>query len=117
MQSAEDIAALAAAVADRNFRIATAADGIHVYSAGLHETGQDSFGFFPKLGVADDGAHAFYLGTELMKAQIATTLGKRYVQDEPLDWGCAAPRKPRDVKRLAEAGHTLRPKRGDADDP
>ena len=34
-----------------------------------------------------DGAHAFYLGTELMKAEIAWRLGKRYVQDEPLDWG------------------------------
>jgi len=116
-QTAEDIAALAAAVAGRNFRVATAADGIHVYSAGLHETGQDALAFFPKLGVADDGAHAFYLGAELMKAEIATSLGKRYVQDEPLDWGCAAPRKPRDATRLAEAGHTLRAKRGDADDP
>jgi dihydropteroate synthase len=113
-QSTEDIAALAAAVADRNVRIATAADGIHVYSVGLHETERDAFAFFPRLGVADDGAHAFYLGAELMKAQIAAALGKRYVQDEPLDWGCAAPRARRDATRLAEAGHTLR---GDVDDP
>jgi len=116
-QSVEDIAVLAGSVRDRSFRIATAEDGIHVYSAGLHATGQDAFGFFPRLRVAGDGAHAFYLGAELMKAEIAAALGKRYVQDEPLDWGCAAPRAPRDATRLAEAGHTLQAKRGDADDP
>ena len=32
-------------------------------------------------------------------------------QDEPLDWGCAAPRPPRDATRLAATGHTLRAKR------
>lgn len=36
-----------------------------------------------------DGGHAFYLGVELGRAQIAWQLGKRYNQDEPLDWGCA----------------------------
>ena len=116
-QAVGDIAALAGSVRDRSFRIATAEDGIHVYRAGLHATGQDAFGFFPRLGVASDGAHAFYLGAELMKAEIAAALGKRYVQDEPLDWGCAAPQAPGDGTRLAEAGHTLRAKRGAADDP
>jgi len=46
------------------------------------------------------------------RAKIALALGKRYAQDAPLDWGCAAPRTSRDVTRLAEAGHTLRAKRG-----
>ena len=50
---------------------------------------EDAFALFDKLGVETDGAHAFYLGAELMKAEIAFRLGKRYVQDEPLDWGCA----------------------------
>ncbi|HEX9491227.1 MAG TPA: dihydropteroate synthase, partial [Stellaceae bacterium] len=34
-------------------------------------------------------AHAFYLGVELARAEIAWQLGKRYVQDENLRWGSA----------------------------
>ena len=63
---------------------------------------------FDKLGVETDGAHAFYLGAELMKAEIAFRLGKRYAQDEPLDWGCATDRRAEDATRLSSAGHTLR---------
>ncbi|HEX5326640.1 MAG TPA: DUF6513 domain-containing protein [Acetobacteraceae bacterium] len=114
----EDIAAEAAALSDRNYRIAVAADGVHIYNNSMHRTGRDALGLFPALDVHGDSAHAFYLGAELMKAEIAAALGKRYAQDEPLDWGCAAPRAARDVTRLAEAGHTLRAKRGGgADDP
>ena len=29
------------------------------------------------------------MGVELAHAEIAWKLGKRYVQDRPLDWGCA----------------------------
>jgi dihydropteroate synthase len=115
-QTSEEIAALAAEVRDKSVRIATAADGVHAFSRRLHQTGHDAFGFFPALGVANDGAHAFYLGAELTRAEIAFALGKRYVQDEPIDWGCAAPRTKREATRLAEAGNTLRAKR-DADDP
>ena len=46
-----------------------------------------------------------------MKAEIAWRLGKRYVQDEPLDWGVAAPAPEADRTRLAEAGHTLKAKK------
>ncbi len=112
-ETVDEIAANAAEVRDRNFRIATAADGIHVYNASMHAVRRNAVDFFPLLGVNDDGAHAFYLGTELMKAEIALNLGKRYAQDGPLDWGCAAPPKPRDATRLAEAGHTLRMKKHD----
>jgi dihydropteroate synthase len=116
--TAEEIAAQAAATRDGNYRIAVAADGIHVYNSRMHEVGQDALSFFPKLDVRQDGAHAFYLGTELMKAEIAFALGKRYAQDDVLDWGCAAPRAERDLTRLAEAGHTLRAKRDrSGDDP
>lgn len=111
-QTSADIAAEAAQLRGVNFRIATAADGVHVYSGRLHTTGSEALGFFPALDVAQDGAHAFYLGTELMKAEIALALGKRYAQDEPLDWGCAAPRTARDITRVADAGYTLRAKRG-----
>jgi len=49
-----------------------------------------------------------------MKAEIAWRLGKRYVQDEPLDWGAAVSRDDEDRTRLKQAGHTLR--RGKAED-
>jgi dihydropteroate synthase len=114
--TADDITAQAAAVRDRNYRIAVAANGIHVHNGRMHEIGRDALSFFPKLDVRQDGAHAFYLGTELMKAEIAFALGKRYAQDDVLDWGCAVPRVERDTTKLTEAGHTLRAKRDRRDD-
>lgn len=109
--SVEDIATLAAEVRDANFRIMTAEDGIHVFNNKGHAVAQDAFELFAGLGVERDGAHAFYLGAELMKAEIAWRLGKRYAQDEPLAWGVAAPAPETDRTRLAEAGHTLRVKK------
>ena len=106
--SAEEIGELADEVRDRNFRIMTAADGVHIFNAQGHHVAQDAFELFPELGVENDGAHAFYLGAELTKAEIAWQLGKRYVQDEPLAWGVAVPRPQEDRSRLKEAGHTLR---------
>jgi dihydropteroate synthase-like protein len=88
--TSREIGELAGEVRDGNFRIEVAEDGIHVYNRHGHHTGQDALSLYPKLGVATDGAHAFYLGTELMKAEIAWRLGKRYAQDAPLNWGCAA---------------------------
>jgi dihydropteroate synthase-like protein len=104
----QDIAELAAQVRDANFRIETAEDGIHVYNRDGHYVAQDAFSLFPKLGLERDAPHAFYLGAELMKAEIAWRLGKRYVQDEPLAWGCAVDRPAEDLTRLRAAGHTLR---------
>jgi dihydropteroate synthase-like protein len=110
--SPAEIAELAAQVKDDNFRIEIAEDGIHVYNRGGHAIAQDAMSLFDKLAVEKDGAHAFYLGTELMRAEIAWRLGKRYAQDEPLDWGCAVDRpKQEDFTRLRAAGHTLRPAR------
>jgi dihydropteroate synthase len=106
--SAEEIAQLAREVKDANFRIETAAEGIHVYNRTGHHVAQDAFSLFPKLGLTTDAPHAFYLGAELMKAEIAWRLGKRYAQDEPLDWGVAVDRSPEDLSRLREVGHTLR---------
>ncbi|MGB6792745.1 MAG: DUF6513 domain-containing protein, partial [Pseudolabrys sp.] len=106
--SPEEIAELAAQVKDANFRIEAAEDGVHIYTRGLHHVTQDVFSLFPALGIASDGPHAFYLGAELAKAEIAWRLGKRYIQDEPLDWGCAVERTVEDMTRLRERGHTLR---------
>jgi dihydropteroate synthase-like protein len=102
-----DIAETAAEIRDANFRIEVAADGIHLYNRDGHHVAPDAFALYPKLGVAADGAHAFYLGTELMKAQIAFELGKRYVQDEPLDWGVAVAKAPVDRSMHRAPGETL----------
>jgi hypothetical protein len=95
-------------VKDDNYRIEAAEDGIHVYNRAGHFVAREAFALFDKLGVETDGPHAFYLGAELTKAEIAFQLGKRYAQDEPLDWGCAVDRRAEDRTRLSEEGHTLR---------
>ena len=106
-QSPQEIAESAAEVRDKNFRIEIAEDGIHIYNRDGHHIAQDIFELYAKLGVDSDGAHAFYLGAELARAEIAWRLAKRYAQDEPLDWGVAADAPADDRTRLKEAGHTL----------
>jgi len=110
-QSSDEIAESAREVRDKNFRIEIAEDGIHIYNRDGHHIAQDAFDLYPKLGVDQDGAHAFYLGAELARAEIAWRLAKRYAQDEPLDWGVAADAPADDKTRLKEAGHTLIAKR------
>jgi len=110
-QTPDEIADGAREVRDKNFRIEIAEDGIHIYNRDGHHVAQDAFDLFPKLGVEKDGAHAFYLGAELAKAEIAFRLAKRYAQDGPLDWGVAADAPVEDKTRLKEAGHTLIAKR------
>jgi dihydropteroate synthase-like protein len=104
----QEIAELAAQVRDANFRIETAVDGIHVYNRDVYHVAQDAFALFPKLGLTTDAPHAFYLGAELMKAELAWRLGKRYAQDEALDWGVAVDPPGEDLTRLRAVGHTLR---------
>ncbi len=106
--SPAEIAETAGAVRDANFRIEVAADGIHLYNRDGHHVARDAFALYPKLGVEADGAHGFYLGAELMKAQIAFELGKRYVQDEDLAWGVAVERAAPDRLTHRAAGTTLR---------
>jgi dihydropteroate synthase-like protein len=103
-----EIGELAGQVTDDSFRIEVADDGIHVYNRRGHHTGQDAMSLYPKLGVAADGAHAFYLGTELMKAEMAWRLGKRYAQDAPLAWGCATDVEGEDPTAPSLLGATLR---------
>jgi dihydropteroate synthase-like protein len=110
-QTPEEITQAAREVRDGNFRIEIAEDGIHIYNRDGHHLARDAFDLFPKLGVEKDGAHAFYLGAELARAEIAWRLAKRYAQDEPLDWGVAADAPAEDKTRLKEAGHTLIAKR------
>jgi dihydropteroate synthase-like protein len=103
-----EIAELAAELRDDSFRIEVSDDGIHVYNRRGHHVSVDPYGLFPALHVEQDGSHAFYLGVELAKAQIAWQLGKRYVQDQLLGWGCAVDAPEEDLTRLKEAGATLK---------
>jgi dihydropteroate synthase-like protein len=106
-----EIAETAAAVTDPNFRIQAAEDGLHVYNRDGHHIAADPFDLYPKLGLGPDAGHAFYLGVELARAEIAYRLGKRYSQDEPLGWGCAVERRAEPNTHLKAAGATLAARR------
>jgi dihydropteroate synthase-like protein len=85
-----EIAALAAEVRDPNFRVQVSEAGVHVYNRDGLQTVTDPFAAWPGLKLDHDASHAFYMGVELARAQIAWQLGKRHVQDRPLEWGVAA---------------------------
>lgn len=102
----EEIAATAALVRDPNFRVQVSGSGVHVYNRDGLRLGQGAFELWPQLGLEDDAAHAFYMGVELAHAEIAHKLGKRYVQDQPLDWGCALDRSARDPGEWCAPGTT-----------
>lgn len=111
--SEAEIAETAAQVRDPNFRVQVSTAGIHVYNRDGHHVDSDPFRFFPRLGLESDGGHAFYMGVELARAEIAWMLGKRYVQDQPLGWGCAADAPAQDLLNQCAPGPTKnRRKRG-----
>ncbi len=85
-----EIQEIAAQIKDPSFRIMVSEQGIHVYNRDGLQLDQDPFQFYPQLGVENDASHAFYLGVELARAQIAWQLKKRYVQDEELQFGVAS---------------------------
>ncbi|HXF16094.1 MAG TPA: DUF6513 domain-containing protein [Burkholderiales bacterium] len=87
--SAQEIAATAAEIKDPSFRVQISPDGMHVYNRDGMRTATDPFKLFAHLALEQDGSHAFYMGVELARAQIAWQLGKRYVQDSELEWGIA----------------------------
>jgi dihydropteroate synthase-like protein len=90
--STEEIREMAAMVRDPSYRVQVSADGVHVYNREERVLGGDPFKIFPELSLLqNDAPHAFYIGVELARAQIAWQLGKRYVQDEELNWGVAVP--------------------------
>ena len=96
--STEEIAATAVEIKDPSFRVQISPDGLHIYNRDGLRTATDPFKLFPHLGIEHDGSHAFYLGVELARAQIAWQLGKRYVQDRELDWGVAKMRESTDAE-------------------
>jgi dihydropteroate synthase len=88
--SVDEIKEIATQIKDPSFRIQVSEAGLHIYNReGIYES-VDPFALYPHLKVEDDASHAFYLGVELARAQIAWQLKKRYVQDQELDWGISA---------------------------
>lgn len=105
-----EIAELAAQIKDPSFRILVSEAGVHIFNRdGLFQE-TDPFKLYPHLKVDDDASHAFYLGVELARAQIAWQLKKRYSQDEELQWGCGQASKPKDG-RVAHRNASLKEKR------
>ena len=107
--SLDEIKELAGQISDPSYRIQTSAEGVHIFNRdGLHSA-TDPFELFPKLQVDTDGGHAFYLGVELARAEIAWQLGKRFTQDQALKWGCATDyaEETVDLHSFKPAGTTL----------
>ncbi|MEO1205999.1 MAG: DUF6513 domain-containing protein [Pseudomonadota bacterium] len=103
-----EVGDMAEAIRDSNFRIEVTLAGVHVYNRHMHDVTDNPYALFPKLDVDDDGGHAFYLGYELAKAELAWKLGKRYAQDNPLDWGISADAETEDLTRQKSEGATLK---------
>jgi dihydropteroate synthase-like protein len=104
----EEINETASQVRDPNFRVQVSTDGVHVFNRDGHQIVRDAFTAWPGLKLEHDGSHAFYMGVELAKAELAFTLGKRYVQDQPLDWGVAAPRAAENLEAWCAPGTTMK---------
>ncbi len=75
-----------AALTDPNIRIFIDNRQIYAFNADRFIAGTEIETIFTELGVAE-ASHAFYLGHELTKAQLALQLSKNYEQDQPLRWG------------------------------
>jgi dihydropteroate synthase-like protein len=110
-----EIRDVAAAIKDPSFRVQVSEAGIHVYNRDGFNTAEDPFTLFPDLKLEQDGSHAFYMGVELARAQIALQLGKRYTQDQELDWGVATDKKSEDQSAYRAMGTTLQARRKKSD--
>ena len=111
--SESEIEELAGLISDPNYRVQVSDSKIHIYNRdGIHSS-RDAFELYPQLDeIGEDTGHAFYLGYELAKAEIALELGKRYVQDEKLNWGVANKfRDEEDLNTLKAEGSPLKTKK------
>ncbi|HKX40624.1 MAG TPA: DUF6513 domain-containing protein [Burkholderiaceae bacterium] len=104
----QEIEQVAAQVRDANFRVQVSTNGLHVYNRDGLRIGQGAFELWPQLKLEHDANHAFYMGVELAHAEIAWRLGKRYVQDQPLDWGCAVETAAPDLNTWCAPGSTMK---------
>ena len=104
----KEIEELAGQIRDPSFRIQISCEGVHIFNRDGLYSAIDPFDLYPKLNVENDGGHAFYLGVQLARAQIAWQLGKRFTQDEALTWGCAVEQESEDLSTPKEAGTTMK---------
>jgi len=108
--NAEEINEFYQEVKDPSYRIQVSEEGIHVYNRdGIHSS-PNPFELFPNLEpLQEDAPHAFYVGVELGKAQIAWQLGKLYMQDEELDWGvCVNTKSEEEKDQDSRAAHAMK---------
>ncbi len=89
-QDEADLREMQTALTDPNIRIYVGRELIYAFNADRFVSGTDIEAIFEQLGV-DEARHAFYLGQELAKAELALQLGKNYRQDQPLRWGYLTP--------------------------
>ena len=102
----EEINHFVSNVKDRNFRIMLTEDEINVFNKKIHLSGSDPYDFYKNLNVENDSSHAFYLGVELARAQIALQLNKNYNQDNELSWGTSLKKKEIDLSKRPELKST-----------
>ena len=105
-------------VRDPSYRIQVNENGIHVYNRDGICMRENPFDIFPELElIQDDAPHAFYMGVELARAQIALQLGKKYMQDEELDWGASSSKRTDEQKKdVLQATHNMREMRKQSND-
>ena len=114
-----EVRELAEQLTDPSYRVEITPEGIHVFNRDGLVTGQDPYELFPALKLLEEDApHAFYMGVELAKAEIALKLGKRYVQDEGLDWGVAVvPEADEERHRRRQSAHDMKGRAADEHQP
>ena len=109
--NAQEVEELFEQVKDSSYRIMNTDDGVNLFNKKGLQGAIDPCDFFEKIDVGDDTGHAFYLGVELARAQIAHQLGKTYEQDEELKWGCLVDEKIDDKLEFKEQGPTFKKKK------
>ena len=108
--SSDEVLELSKDIKDPSYRIMVTNEGIHVFNRDGHKIAKDPYDFFKNLDVKNDTGHAFYLGVELARAQIAHQLGKFYSQDEELSWGCLLEKDVDDKMTFKPTGPTYKKK-------
>ena len=98
----EEITDLKNLIKDKNYRILLSDEKIHLLNKEIHKSGIDPYDFYESLNIGTDTSHAFYLGVELARAQIALQLNKNYNQDNELTWGV--------IKKEEKIDYNTRPK-------
>ena len=83
---------------------------VNVFNSNLHLIDVDPFKFYNGLKIEDDASHAFYMGVELARAQIAWELGKDYDQDNELQWGVASKSPVKNLNKRPKPKSTQRKK-------